>query len=394
MKVLTKAMKVPRMGDHDHEKESVDKRRDWLSEKVGVKFEHISSYTVPSIQMKGNIENLIGMCQVPLGVVGPISVNGDHAKGMFYVPMATTEGALVLDYQIGALMCTEAGGVNVKVVKDFVHISPLFYVSGLIEGQSFIKWVKDHFLTLKKVAETTTSHGELLRIEPFMISRRVILKMVYDTKDAQGLNMINKACEKVCEYIKKERALEYCLRCHYSSIKGAATNNFHAGQAKAVFADVIIPKELFRLFFRVSPADVERYFISSLHAAMHANRLGHTGHAANGLTAMFIACGQDVADISVSHIGISNAEVTEKGDLYVSLYLPNLFVGTVGGGTGLGTQKECLRMIDCYGKGKVKKFAEIVAATTLAGEISVLGALVNGNYVNAHEQYGRNRPGK
>ncbi|MEI6438487.1 MAG: hydroxymethylglutaryl-CoA reductase [Candidatus Omnitrophota bacterium] len=394
MKVLTKEMKVPRMGEKDYDKVSVDERRAWLARQTGVAFEHIAAYSTPSTAMKGNIENLIGACQIPLGVVGPLSVNGEHAKGLFYVPMATTEGALVLDYQLGALMCTESGGVNVRIFRDFVHVDPAFYVDGLLEGQEFMRWLERHFASLKRIAESTTSHGQLLRIEPVMISRRVILKMVFDTKDAHGLNMINKASEKVCEHIKKELGLAYCLRSHHSSIKGVATNNYHEGQGKAVFADIVVSKETLALFFRVKPIDIEKYYTSSLYAAIQANRLGHTGHAANGLTAMFIACGQDVADISVSHVGVSTAEVNKRGDLYVSLYLPNLFLGTVGGGTALGTQKECLEMIGCYGKGKVKKFTEIVAAATIAGEISVLCALVNGNYVKAHEIYGRNRPAK
>lgn len=113
---------------------------------------------------------------------------------------------------------------------------------------------------------------------------------------------------------------------------------------------------------------------------------------ANAVTAVFIACGQDVADVSVSHVGVSMCETTEQGDLYVSTCIPNLFVGTIGGGTNLGTQRECLEIMGCYGADKVNKFAEIIGGVVLAGEINVLTALVSKVYVEAHEKYGRNKP--
>ncbi|MBF0479396.1 MAG: 3-hydroxy-3-methylglutaryl-CoA reductase, partial [Candidatus Omnitrophica bacterium] len=165
-----------------------------------------------------------------------------------------------------------------------------------------------------------------------------------------------RATEAACKYISKKTNKKYCLRSHYSSIKGASSNIIHQGQAKAIFADIIIPKKILAKYLRVTPEETAAYYMSSLVTAVYANRLGHSAHIANGITAIFIACGQDVADVSVSHIGISSAEVTETGDLYVSTLIPNLFVGTVGGGTGLGTQKECLQILDCYGKNKVKKF--------------------------------------
>jgi len=123
-----------------------------------------------------------------------------------------------------------------------------------------------------------------------------------------------------------------------------------------------------------------------------AGSASNSAHAANGLTAIFIATGQDVANISESHAAITYSRLLDNGDYYWSITLTSLIVGTHGGGTGLPTQRECLELLGCYGAGKVDRFAEICAALVLAGEISLAGAVMHGDWVSAHEQYGRNRP--
>lgn len=384
--------KIPKIATDDYSKNAVDERLQWLEQIKELKFKHIRSFSERTEKMQGNIENLIGVCNVPLGITGPVLVNGDYAKGYYFVPMATTEGALVLDYQMGIRMMTSSGGARVKLINDFVHVDPFFYVNNLDEALDLISWIKLNIEKIKEIVSTTTRHGKLISIDPFLLQRRVVLKMSYQTADAQGLNMINRATEAVCNYIKESKSYEYGLRSHYSSIKSVSHSNIHCGQAKSLFAETFIKNNILKKFFNVTAEQVEKYFISSLLAGVASGRVGNPAHIANAITAIFIACGQDVADISVSHIGMSGCEVTEEGDLYVSCYLPNLFVGTVGGGTSLGSQQECLRIMDCYGAGCASKFAEIITAVVLAGEISVLAALVSGNYVNAHEKYGRNRP--
>src|SRR5439155_7084873 len=115
-------------------------------------------------------------------------------------------------------------------------------------------------------------------------------------------------------------------------------------------------------------------------------------HSANGITAMFIATGQDVANVAESSALYGFSELLPNGDFYASVTLPSLIVATYGGGTGLATQRECLELLGCYGKGGVKKFAEIVAATVLCGELSLGTAMVSEEWVSSHDQYGRNRP--
>ncbi len=374
----------------DYTKEAVNKRCDWLEKMTGTKIKHLRAFSEDPNNTKGNIENLIGMTQVPIGITGPLLIDGDYAKGTFFVPMATTEGALITDYGTGMLLVTKSGGVRVSILSNTIHISPVFLVCNLDKAKELIKWIDANFKNIKAEAEKTTHHGKLLAIKPIIAGRRLILKFCYDSGDAQGLNMINKATEAACTYIQNATKTEYYLRSKYSAVKNVSMSNIYQGYGRAVFAEAVIQKNLLK-FFGTTPEAMNKYSTSGMLVSVHSGIVGMTAHIANAIAGIYIACGQDVADVSTSHIGISMCEVTEEGDLYISLYIPNLLVGTVGGGTGLATQKECLNIMDCYGSNKVNKFAEIVTAACLAGELSVLLALVTGVYVEAHEKLGRNK---
>lgn len=203
--------------------------------------------------------------------------------------------------------------------------------------------------------------------------------------------MINKATDSACKWIAAKKRKKYIIRSNFSSIKKVSAHNMIKGYGKALFAEVNIPREKLESF-GTTPEAIYKHYMSSLLAGTYAGMVGANCHVANGITAVYIACGQDVADISTSHVGTTGCEINEKGGLYVSLYIPNLLVGTVGGGVSLGTQRECLEIIGCYGANKVNKFAEIVVSLALAGEVAVALALATGTYVEAHEKYGRNRP--
>lgn len=382
---------VPKEPKEDYTSSFIYKRNLWLEWKTRTSLTTIRNYAEIPEKMKGNIEYPIGCVQIPVGIAGPIKVNGEYARGEFYVPFATTEGALVATYHRGMRMVSKGEGINVRIIKDEVHISPSFEVRGIEEAQEVISWIGLNFDRIKFVAESTTKHGKLIRIDPVITGYGVVLKFVYTTGDAQGLNMINKATEEACKFISSEINKKYILRSNYSSVKKVSCSNIYTSYGRSVFADATIPRKTVKIL-KCTPEDLERYYQESILTSVYSGMVGMNAHVANGITAIYIACGQDVADISTSHIGISMCKVTPEGDLYMSLYIPNLLLGTVGGGTGLSTQKECLQIMGCYGSGKAKKFAEIVGATALAGEVAVLGALVTGTYVQAHERYGRNRP--
>ena len=381
----------PRMNKNkDYSIEAINKRCDWLEQAIGSKIGFLRKFSANPENTRGNIENIIGMIQIPVGLNGPLLIKGKYAKGYFYVPMATTEGALITDYSTGMLLVTKSNGARVSILNNCIHISPVFLVKSIVESKKIILWINKNFKDIKRKAESTTKHGKLLRVEPVIAGRRLILKFCYDSKDAQGLNMINKATDVACKYISSKVRKNYYLRSKYSSVKTISTNNIHTGYGRSVFAEATIPKELLK-FFGITPEQIYHYATSGMLVSAHSGIIGMTAHIANAVAAIYMACGQDVADVSTSHIGITMCEITEKGDLYISLSIPNLLIGTVGGGTGLETQRECLDIIGCYGSGKADKFAEIIAASCLAGELSVLIALVTGVYVDAHEKLGRNR---
>ena len=384
---------VPRMIAQGYTSEDVVFRRNWIADKTGVELPHITNCSIPTDSMRGNIENPIGSVQVPLGVAGPLRVNGQHAQGTFYVPLATTEGALVRSYERGMVLLTRAGGASVRIYQDENRIAPVFVFESVSAAHDFEHHVMDNFDEIKNQAESTTAHGKLLRVECYPVGREVQLNFCFFTADAQGMNMIMKAANKACEWILEHScATDYFIFSGLNSEKRASGFLLAGGKGKKVVAGALLPAKLVRMYLHATPAQLLETWHHTILGHVNANAVGYNGHFANGLTALFIACGQDVANVANSSVGITNFEVTTEGDLYASVTLPSLSVATVGGGTGLGSSQECLAMLGCFGSGKALKFAEITAATLLAGELSMGAAIASGEFVAAHESYGRNPP--
>lgn len=374
--------------------EVITQRREWLARQTKTTLQYIADFSEDAQDFKGKIENPIGVAHVPLGIAGPLKVNGEHARGIFFVPMAGTEGALITAYTLGSHIATRSGGINTKLLKDELRIGPIFVFQSLRESNIFVKWLESNFLKVKETAEQTSRHLRLTRLTHLIDGRRVIVNFHYHTADAMGMNMACKATEAACKFISDAvEPEEYWLRSNFNANKKVTANNFITGYGKTVTADVTIPRRLVGLL-DTTPEEMERYFKQQLLASSHAVMIGNNGHFANAIAAMYIACGQDVALVANSHVGVTTCEVTKTGDTYFSVYLSNLLVGTVGGGTAFGTGRECLEILGCYGSDKVYKFAEIVAAMALAGEIAICAAIVNGTYVLAHETFGKNRPVK
>jgi hydroxymethylglutaryl-CoA reductase (NADPH) len=343
--------------------------------------------------MRGNIENPIGAVQMPLGIAGPLLVHGDHARGMFYVPMATTEGALVRSYERGMVMLTRAGGVTVRVCVDENVVSPIFGFDSVDEAHRFATDLPQHLEVLRAEAESTTRHGRLVRVEPRPSGRSVIVSFYYDTADAQGMNMIVKATEHAAGWlVARGLAPRFKVFSGLSSEKRASGFLLGGGKGKTVVAGARIPAAVLQAYMRVTPQQMAAVWHDTVIGHLQAGAIGYNGHYANGLAAIFIACGQDVANVANAAVGITDYEVTAEGDLHASVTLPSLTVATIGGGTALGTSRECLGILGCTGAGHARKFAEIVAAALLGGELSMAGAIGSGEFVSAHETYGRNRP--
>jgi hydroxymethylglutaryl-CoA reductase (NADPH) len=366
--------------------------RSFLEKKTETSLKHISHYSEAEEDFRGKIENPIGVVHVPLGIAGPLKINGKHASGHFFIPLATTEGALVTSYNLGSLIVTRSGGANVSVLKNELRIGPIFVFKSLSESLAFTDWLNVNFGKVKEIAEKTSKHIKLIKCETIVDGRKVNVNFHYNTKDAMGMNMACKATEASCRMIAAVvKPEEYWLRSNFNANKKATFNSLINGYGRTVTADVTIPRKLISLF-DTTPEQMQRYVYRTLLSDSHAGMIGANGHFANAIAAIYIACGQDVALTANSHLGISTCEVTASGDLYFSVYLSSILLGTVGGGTSFGTGKECLKILGCFGSNKADKLAEIVAATALAGEISICASIVNGSYVHAHETFGRNKP--
>lgn len=386
--------KIPRSKDDNYSEEIVEERINWLKEKSGLELSSITQYSISPQETRGNIENFIGIAQVPVGLSGPLTINGDHAKGQFFIPLATTEGALVASYNRGMKIISESGGANPKLLKDELYIGVIVDFKDLAEVIEFLNWIDKNFNKIKEIAESTTKYGKLLHIEKYPQGKRVLLNFYYTTGDASGLNMVTVATKTIIDYIMKTtKAKKYILPVTFND-KKSTSMNVVKGRGKKVSADVIIPRMMVENVLRTTPEEMSHScYTNYVMAGANIGTLTYNHHFANGLAALFIACGQDVAYVAESSIGSTIMDATENGDLYISVNLPDLIIATVGGGTSLGTAKEYLELLGCYGTGRVKKFAEIVASTLLAGEISMWGAIVSGEFSQAHNQHGRNRPG-
>ncbi len=384
---------VPRLEAGGYREDEVRERRVWLEGVAGCALPQVGGAALPSEQMRGNIENPIGTVQVPLGVVGPLVVRGEHAQGTFYVPFATTEGALVRSYERGAVALSRAGGVECRVVVDANQVAPSFRFDDVAAAVAFCRWLPEVFTELKAEAEATTRHGRLLAVEPRPVGREVAVLFRYHTADAHGMNMIVKATERACHWLlARSPARGVQVFSGLESEKRASGALFAGGKGKKVIAGARLPARVTSAYLHASPADFVALWHQTVLGHLQSASLGYTGHAANGIAAMFIACGQDVANLANAAVAITHFELTDDGDLYASVTLPSLTVATIGGGTQLGTAAECLAMLGCTGPGRAPKLAEIIAATVLGGELSMGGSIASGEFVQAHETYGRNRP--
>ena len=386
--------KVPRSKEDDYTREMAEARRRFVKDRTGASLEHVGSYSFDPKVLPGNVENFMGVAQVPIGLAGPLLINGEHAKGEFYIPMATSEGTLVASYNRGMRLLSESGGVRTTVVEQFMQRSPVFILDDALKAREFGKWVGEQFEAIKGVAETTTKSGKLINIGQYSIGPLRNLRFNYTTGDAAGQNMTGKATFAACAWIKQNYPGEvhFLLEGQFATDKKTSVVNMLHTRGKRVVAEITLPAALVEDQMRVSTDKLYAARIRGQLGAVMSVTNNNGSHSANGITAMFIATGQDVANVAESSALYGFSELLPNGDFYASVTLPSLIIATYGGGTGLATQRECLEIMDCYGSGKVLKLAEIIAATVLAGELSLGSAVVAEEWVQAHDDLGRNRP--
>ncbi len=385
--------RIPRRAE-DYTAAAARERRDFLRGATRTALDHVGRFSVDPAAVAGNIENFIGTVQVPIGVAGPLLVHGEHAQGEFYVPMATTEGTLVASYSRGMKLLHRAGGVRTTVVADRMQRAPAFGFESAREARAFGEWVTGSFDAIRRAAEASTHTGRLHDIEQFSASRYLFLRFNFTTGDAAGQNMAGKAAAAACDWIRQEYpGIQYfCLESNLATDKKSSQINILASRGKRVIAEATVPAELAREIMHTDTATMFRARQVSNLGGLMAGVNNNGNHSANAIAAIFAATGQDIANVAESSAALVHTELLDSGSYYYSITIPALIVATYGGGTGLPTQRECLELLGCYGAGKVRKLAEIVAATVLCGEISLGSAVVAEEWVDAHERLGRNRP--
>lgn len=388
--------KIPRRdADVDYTPDAVRERQQFVRDFTGTEPEHLFSPSFDPNEAKGNIEHYTGVAQIPLGIAGPLRVNGEDAQGEFLIPLATSEGTLVASYNRGIKVLNQSGGVTATVVADHMQRAPVFIFSNAREARDFTHWVDDHMDEIRAEAETTTSIGKLKFIDSYLSNQFAYLRFNYSTGDAAGQNMVGRATFAACSWIVdqygEERIEHFFLESNFATDKKASQVNVMRTRGKRVTAEATVKREVLTRVMRVEPEMLDYHLGVATTGAFFSGAHNNGAHSPNAITALFIATGQDVANVAESSSAILYSELTAEGDIYISLTIPSLIVGTHGGGTGLPTQRECLELMGCRGKGKVRKLAEIIAGVALAGEISLGSAISSSDWVSSHEHYGRNR---
>jgi hydroxymethylglutaryl-CoA reductase (NADPH) len=385
--------RIPR-DTNDYTTEQAERRRAFVEEHSGARLEHVGRYSFDPATLPGNVENFLGAAQVPIGVAGPLRINGEHARGDFYVPLATTEGTLVASYNRGMRVLSECGGVTTTVVGDSMQRAPAFVFPDALRARDFGDWVDAHLDQIRAVADATTRSGRLTHVTQHAVGPIRFLRCNYTTGDAAGQNMTGKATLAACEWIRANYPdeLDYILSGNVDTDKKHSAINTLLTRGKRVVAEATLDRHVLAELLGVETRTMFRWRQVSNVGALLSGAANNGAHAANGIAALFIATGQDAANVAESHAAITYSQLLEDGNYYWSVTIPSLIVATYGGGTGLATQRECLEMLDCYGAGKVAKFAEIVAAVVLAGDISLSAAVLHGDWVSSHDALGRNRP--
>jgi hydroxymethylglutaryl-CoA reductase (NADPH) len=388
---------------------SVAKRREALETKLQINLSNLGNFSLDEKEASSkNCENMIGAAQIPMGVAGPLQIQssissprgtprvdaGEAGKlQSYFLPLATTEGALVASVNRGCKVIAESGGVSVFAEKMGTTRGPVFYTGSLAKSKKLSEWIKKNESLLKKTAESTSSHLKYKKLVVSMLSDYVFVRFSFDTEDAMGMNMATIATQRIAEVIEKETGIE-CLSVagNFDIDKKPAWLNFINNRGVAAWAEIVVKKDVVEKILKTTPEKIFDVWLSKcmIGSAMSGS-LGFNSHFANIIAAIFLATGQDPAHVVEGSMGITTVKVLKNGDLFFAIYLPALMIGTVGGGTNLATQKEALQILGVWGNGKAQKFAEIIAGAVLAGEISLLASLAEGSLAKAHERLGRGK---
>ncbi|GIW63926.1 MAG: 3-hydroxy-3-methylglutaryl-CoA reductase [Patescibacteria group bacterium] len=371
-----------------HKFNSADQRRYALEKKLGLKLEKIKSALIED-ESKLHCENLIGATILPLGVAGPlklVSLNSGQ-KRLCFVPLATTEGALVASVNRGCKAISLSGGVKVFIEKVGTTRGPIFYVKNLAEAVSFKKWLTQNQSKIRSALESSSNHLKFLKFDYQIMLPYFYLRLYFDTDQAMGMNMVTIATEKLAELIEKELDIR-CVSVsgNFCIDKKPAYLNFLSGRGLKVWAEIEISSAVLKQVLKTSADRIFSVWLSkNIGGSLISGSLGYNAHFANIVSAFFAAVGQDLAHTVEGSLGSTSAEI--KGEnLYFSIYQPAVMLGVLGGGTKLQIKQEAIKVT---GAKTSQELAEVLAGAVLAGELSLLASLAEGSLAKAHKKLGR-----
>ncbi|PSQ43810.1 hydroxymethylglutaryl-CoA reductase [Halobacteriales archaeon SW_5_68_122] len=341
---------IPRDAEDNYSEAAIEMRHEYIEEETGVELEHVPEFSFDAARGEGNVENFIGVAQMPLGLAGPVKVDGEHADGYYPIPLATTEGTLVASYSRGMKAINMSGGATATVTDDKMNRAPVFVFEDARSARDFRDWVFEHYDTIKQQAEETSSVAELVEIEDYMTNNFAHLRFGYRTGDAAGQNMVGKATFAACNWILQEYpgyVENFYLDGNTSTDKKASAVNTMMTRGKRVTAEVTLDEDTCIHHLGAEPESLDHHGKIATLGALMVDGQTNGAHPANGLASLFIACGQDEANVAESHAAIVNTTLLQDNSLHISVTIPSLIVATYGGGTGMATQEECLAMLDC-----------------------------------------------
>lgn len=383
-------------------KTATDSRLDFLRLK-GVKIDEIGDYNLDIKSIQNNIESFIGSVEIPLGIVGPIVFNNNNIKEYVYAPVGTLEGALVASMNRGAKVIALSNGFKASIDWQRMVRTPILFLENVNHAQPIINWLDANFSKIKKIAQAFSNHANLLQIDSELIDFSINLKFIYETGDAAGQNMTTTCTWHALLYIADclqnkfpEYPFDFIIEGNASSDKKVAIQNIEKGRGIRVSAQCDISRQVIKDVLRTTPEKLLKFYLPTRKNAESVGMISYNVNVANAIAAIFVATGQDLASIHESSSGILHFEhlgnkVIPDG-IRLTLTLPNLVIGTVGGGTNLKKQAEALQIMDCLGTGKVRRFAQLIAGFTMGLELSTYSAVISGEFAKAHEKLGRNKP--
>lgn len=342
----------------------------------------------------------VGYVQIPVGIAGPLLLDGKE----YSVPMATTEGCLVASTNRGCKAIYVSGGASSVVLRDAMTRAPIVRFASAKRAAQLKFFMEDplNFETLSLIFNRSSRFGRLQNIKCAIAGKNLYMRFSCSTGDAMGMNMVSKGVQNVLDFLKND--CDYPdmdvigISGNFCSDKKPAAVNWVEGRGKSVVCEVIIKEEVVKKVLKTDVASlVELNMLKNLTGSAMAGALGgFNAHASNIVSAIYIATGQDPAqNIESSHCITMMEAVNQGKDLHVSVTMPCIEVGTVGGGTQLASQSACLNLLGVKGASKesagsnARLLATIVAASVLAGELSLMSAIAAGQLVNSHMKYNR-----